>query len=379
MSAYHQLGNDSANLVEEENLSAFRGAILSPVNYEPPEVAAQVERWRSREGFETVFDPQLYYPKSTRGVLRDWEYFPSDFDTADQASEAWWTTIVQRLTGVCASIRPSSVCSPCVVPSAFNDDYYLHSVSVCNELLRALAGTGIDGLQTAVVSMQGLSLRGRALELASVISRTEAERVYLVFVNTVQPRRELHNTEELKGGMRLIAELERAGLHVLVGFTSADVILWKAAGASSCASGKFFNLRRFTPSRWEEPASGGGQVPYWFEESLLAFLRQSDVIRVAQRELLSASSLANPYGRKILEQLSAAPYQAWLALGWRQFLYWFSEIESRVGRGPENLDQLFVAAENNWSAEPRLLLEEVQNNGEWVRPWRVAVQEYQDH
>jgi hypothetical protein len=48
------------------------------------------------------------------------------------------------------------------------------------------------------------------------------------------------------------------------------MILWKAAGATNCATGKFFNLRRFTISRFEEPdSSGGGQLGYWFEKALL--------------------------------------------------------------------------------------------------------------
>jgi len=36
------------------------------------------------------------------------------------------------------------------------------------------------------------------------------------------------------------------------------MILWKAAGATNCASGKYFNLRRFTLSRLDEPEENGG-------------------------------------------------------------------------------------------------------------------------
>lgn len=46
---------------------------------------------------------------------------------------------------------------------------------------------------------------------------------------------------------------------MLVGFASTDVVLWKAAGAKACATGKFANLRRFTTNRFNEPED-------WFAE-----------------------------------------------------------------------------------------------------------------
>ena len=101
----------------------------------------------------------------------------------------------------------------------------------------------------------------------------------------------------------------------MVGFCSSDVVLWKIAGAEACATGKFFNLRRFTSSRFDEPSQGGGQLPYWYEESLVAFLRESDVLRLQRRGELSDASLANPFGQAILEKFIQEPGRlagAWL-------------------------------------------------------------------
>ncbi len=377
MPAYHQIGHDSQNLVDEGDLASFRGAVLSPVNYEQSKVAWQAREWLKRDGFDVVFDPQLYYPRSTRGFLRDWPYFPRDFDTADQSSFAWWRRINEEIAGTCAAIGPSSVCSPAVVPNAFSDEYFSLSVQVGNELVALMSGSPITVWQTAIVNFQDLATRDRALAVASILSRTNAQQLYVVFLSTVVPRRELKGVEELAGAMRLISALEETGIRVLVGFCSSDVILWKAAGATSCASGKYFNLRRFTSSRWdEEQAAGGGQVAYWFEESLLTFLRQSDLIRTARRNLLSASSLANPYGRQILDQLQQAPNEAWLKLSWRQFLFWFSSIERRISQNDDDPESMLVTAESNWQMQPSLLFEEVANNGDWVRSWRIALLEF---
>jgi hypothetical protein len=178
--------------------------------------------------------------------------------------------------------------------------------------------------------------------------------------------------------MRLIAALENAGLSVIVGFSSTDLILWKVAGATACATGKFFNLRRFTSSRFEEPSEGGGQLPYWFEESLLAFLRESDVLRVRKAGLLSNASMTNPFGIDILNQLDNCPGQAWLALSWRQYLYAFADIEKRIDKNKINVNELLKNAERLWLflEDKGILMEEMRNNGEWVRIWRRAMIEF---
>jgi hypothetical protein len=143
------------------------------------------------------------------------------------------------------------------------------------------------------------------------LTATRCKQVYLIFIGAVEPRRELADPETLKGAMRLIAALREAKMEVLVGFCSTDVLLWKAAGAHSVATGKFFNLRRFTSARFEEPTQGGGQLPYWCEESLIAFLRESDIIRVQAQSMLSDSSERNPFAQQILQRGDAP----WVALG----------------------------------------------------------------
>jgi hypothetical protein len=69
MPAFHQIGHNSENLVFEDVLSRFSGAILSPLNYGFAAVAAQIERSREREGFITILDPHLYRPQSERMCL----------------------------------------------------------------------------------------------------------------------------------------------------------------------------------------------------------------------------------------------------------------------------------------------------------------------
>jgi hypothetical protein len=232
-------------------------------------------------------------------------------------------------------------------------------------------------LQTVIVRLQELAAPARAREIASIISRTEADGVYLVVVSDIEPRRELDATEELKGVIRLISGVEGSGLPVIVGFCSTDMVLWKAAGATSCATGKFFNLRRFTRSRFDEPSGGGGQLPYWMEEATMGFLREADVLRLRDRGSLSDASRGNPFGQAILTQFENEPSKPWVALGWRQFMWQFCSLEGRIADGTVDVDQLLTEAQALWLKleDDRFLMEEPRNTGFWIRPWQRAIRE----
>ena len=79
--------------------------------------------------------------------------------------------------------------------------------------------------------------------------------------------------------------------------------LWLASVPLMLCSGKLPVRKRALPGSSsiaaaslvrdsDEPSQGGGQLPYWYEESLVAFLRESDVPRLQRRGELSDASLA---------------------------------------------------------------------------------------
>ncbi|WHX48981.1 hypothetical protein QNH46_23525 [Paenibacillus woosongensis] len=378
MSVYHQMGHDTINLIHEKHLSSYKGAILSPVNYDEEKIIAQITKMRDKANFETIFDPQLYFPRSERGKLRQWSYFPSDVDTAIITEEKWWQSVVRNIVSTCKRINCHSACSPVFAPRKYTNEYYSMMINIGNFFAQEARNINIEPLQTVLVGLNDLSSETRPNHIASIISQADADRIYLVFVSEVIPRKELSDTEELVNAMKLIHILEEAGLNVLVGFCSSDFVLWKAAGASSCATGKFFNLRRFTSSRFEEPKAGGGQLPYWFEENLMAFLRESDLIRVQRNNLISKEFLRNPYSVQILKHMEDTPDKPWLALSWRQYMFAFADLEARINSRAVDVGKLLKEAENNWvtAEEKNILMEEIKNNGEWIRIWRRALIEY---
>lgn len=384
MAVLHQMGYHSNNLIDLPALAAYAGAIFSPVNCSEAEASGQITEVRgSKKDFEIIFDPQLYVPSSAAGKLRKWAYFPKDFDTADPTSAKWWGDLSKRLARVCEGMKVNAVCSPSIIPKVFDDKYYAKSVAVGNELRGLLSGHEMDVLQTVLVNLADLTGATRALEVASIISRTDADRVYLVLIGTTFPRRELSAVDELLGAMRLINALERNKTSVVVGFCSSDLLLWKTAGASACCAGKFFNLRRFTRQRFEEAAEGGGQLPYWFEESLLAFLRQGDLLLVRRHGFLGGASSRNPFAQEILAAIDEAnrtrTKPKWLGNSWRQFLFWFADVEGRLARGRIKAEGLLTDADSNWSRldQAKVLMEERENNGTWVRSWLNTLREYE--
>jgi hypothetical protein len=280
----------------------------------------------------------------------------------------------ERKENLTIHLKVNYICSPAFAANVYTNEYYSLVVNIGNYMITNLSGTSTSAIQTVIANLADLTVSTRSSEIASIVSRTKASRIYLVFVSNTPPRRELANVEELKGAMKLIRLLENSGINVTVGFSSSDLILWKAAGASSCATGKFFNLRRFTSSRFEEPSEGGGQLPYWFEESLMSYFRESDVIRLQGANLLNNS--VNPFNNQILNTIKVG--NPWLSLSWRQYMFAFADLEERLQNCTIDVNVALKDYEDNWFAvdDNNILMEEQRNNGSWLRPWRRALIEF---
>lgn len=377
MGAYHQMGHNSQNLVKE--VAGFVGAILSPINYDQADMVDQVQEFAERPGFDTIFDPQLYFPRSDMGQLRSWPYFPGDnFETADADTKTWWERLHEEVVGAATTVEAKGVASPVILPRQFDENYYQRITARYEDFATKASSAGLTPFQTLLVSPKDLSDNARTMAVASLVTGTQAEKVYLVIQSDLAPRFEYLDLEGIKGIMRLIMLLSENEIEVTLGFCSSDMVLWKFAGAAHCATGKFWNIRRFNRQRFEEPSDGGTQVGYWFEESLMAFIRQADIARLQKADLLSQRSQDSPTCQAILAHMKTNPAKAWPKLGWLQFMDWFQETERLVGTDQYDLNDILETAEENWEKveEARILMDEKKNDGRWLRPWRQAILEY---
>jgi hypothetical protein len=380
MSAYLQMGHDSENLVGEKDLDDFRGIILSPVNRTPDELRSDVAAFRKKATYDILLDPQMYVPKCDRGVLKKHPYFGDDIDSVALSDEKWWTKTAGRIAKYGVSLGVDGIVSPVVHPKVWSDEYYSLTVRSADHLAAACAASGIRASLTLMVSLDALEKVDTAMRIASIASSSRAEGVYLVVVTDVPPRQELADAEALLALLSLVRSLREAGKTIIVSHCSSDMLLYKAAGATHCATGKFFNLRRYARSRYEEPAQGGGQLAYWFEHSLVAFLRQTDIARLQKKalgHLLCQEASRNHWAMTILDQLANAPKEPWVRFGWRQYLSWFAKTETRLSSsdGADLVSHWLKTAEKNWRQieDEAALLTEPRNDGSWIRPWRQAL------
>jgi len=377
MGVYHQMGHDSWNLVSEKALHGFDGLILSPVN-DPPDVVEQKLKklGKLREKIEVILDPQFYKPGSDRGHLAAWGHFSSDVDTVNLNDLAWWEKRSQALVKAAITVGADSICSPAMLARVFSDDYYRWTVQCADRLAHLASEAGQDVLLTAIVRLPELAQKGKPESIASILTSTDISRIYLVIWDDLGPRDQRVDVEGLAGAVRLIKLLEDAGTQVLVAFSGLDMLIWKGAGASATATGKFFNLRRFVPGRWDDPVEGGRVVPYWTDDHLITWLRETDVRLLDRQGLIDRPGAAkNPYSVEILKIVDAGMGEPWVKFGWRQYLYWFKELESVLSADSNAIESILKAADARWGevSKSRILLLDRENTGDWIRPWLNAI------
>ena len=379
MASYFQMGHDTENLVGEEGLEDYGGLVVSPVNRGPDDLRRHLRCFREKMVPDVLLDPQLYFPRSERGHLRKHPYFPSDFETADLGSISWRRKHTRLLADYAVELGVTSVASPAFIPKVWSDDFYVTCSRLSSETSDALNGCPVQVLTTVMANTGDLTRENQHAKIASILSRKPNDGYYVVFITDKDPRRELSDEAELFGMLCLIRELKKTGSPVLVSHCSSDMVLFKYAGADHCATGKFFNLRRFTKSRYEEPNKGGGQLPYWFEHSLMAFLRQADILRLQREqyaEFLGVSCSDNLWGSRILDHLASdEATEPWLALSWRQYLNWFVKAERVLSSRKEHVREWLKTAEENWRAleDDDVLFDDPRNDGAWLRAWRQSL------
>lgn len=377
MGAYHQMGHDSWNLVSEKALHGFDGLILSPVN-DPPDAVVQklTKLGKLREKIEVILDPQFYKPGSDRGHLNSWGHFSSDVDTVNLSDQSWWEKRSKALVKVASEVGANAICSPAMLARVFSDEYYRWTVQCADRLEKHASEAKQDVLLTAIVRLPELAQKGRAEAIASILTSTNISRIYLVIWDDLEPRDQRTDIEGIAGVVRLIKLLENAESRVLAAFSGLDMLIWKAAGASSAATGKFFNLRRFVPGRWDDPSEGGRVVPYWTDEHLISWVREADVRLLDRHGLIDRTSATkNPYSEEILKIIDAGMGEPWVKYGWRQYLYWFRETESVLSTKPSAVESILTSADRRWGAvsKSRVLLLDRENTGDWIRPWLNAI------
>lgn len=377
MAAYLQLGHESWNLLDERALGSYKGIVLSPVNDAPAYVLDRLFRLgERRESLEVLLDPQLYNPASEKGQLGSWAYFPADFETANQGDVEWWQSRAADIVLNAKSVGADAACSPAFLPRHFSNDYYELIVNVADSMKAKGGEAGVEVLLTAIVGMRELFDPTRANAIASILSASDCDRLYLFFLDDAGPREQYKDSEALPTAVHLVRLLSET-MRVQVAFCGHDLVLWKFAGAQDVTSGKWLNVRRFSPGRWSDDESQGRQVAYWNEGHLLTLLRDADVLLLDRAKWYEGRSFAaNPFSEQILQILRSRSGQPWQALSWKQYLRWVANTEANLAT-PALVSEYLARVDERWNdvARKRLLFVDRFNDGSWARVWSNACQE----
>ncbi|ABM40017.1 hypothetical protein [Polaromonas naphthalenivorans] len=378
MAAYLQQGHGSWGLLEEEDIGVYKGLVLSPVNDSPDGVRNGLARLKEkRKELEVILDPQLYNPTIDKGRLNEWDYYSADFETADHSDASWWSARGREVVDNALQLGVDAVCSPALFPREFSDEYYQLIVEVADATCAYASKNNIETLLTAIICLKDLGNPARALQIASILSNTNCERIYLTFLSEdVQTREPLQDAAALPTAVHLVRLLSQH-LRVHVAFCAHDLVLWKFAGATDISTGKFFNLRRFSPGRWRDDDSTGRQVAYWNEGPLVTLLRDQEVLRLDREHWFDERSFtSNPAGEQILSILRGGTGNPWQKLSWLQYLRWAyntDKLLSDAGKAEKALEHW----DGKWGEirAKRILFTDRFNNGDHVRIWLNAVRE----
>jgi len=388
MAFYLQMGHDSKNLIGETDLEEMTGIVLSPVNETTTDLSTIIDMVSQENEFRIIFDPQLYYPHSHKGKLGGHPYYPENFITNFGESTEWWTSMNASILEYALSLGVNTILSPLRSPREWNSSYLKTIIDTGNNLITQSEGK-LSIIQTVLMnidSISGADNENRRQEFASVLMHSEADEYALIFQIGGNPRHEIRIDSEIYGMMDFIRLLRNTGKKITVLYCHSFFPLLHLAGADNFTSGKFFNLRSFSPGRWDEnDQAGGGQTAWWFEQGLLAFLREGDILKLISKghpNLIGNGFSNSSWSSKILPNIQSPERVPWVADSWRQWLSWFGKMEHHLSQEKQKSSyvwDLLNSASQNWNeiTGHHVYMSDNINDGGWISAWRQALADFE--
>ncbi|MEI2455100.1 hypothetical protein [Lysobacter firmicutimachus] len=365
-------------MADAPNIGQFAGIVLSPVNDSPEEIVVRLKALTEKQSdLDVILDPQLYNPVTQKGQLPRWAYYGSDFETADRSLFGWWARKIPEIAAEAVRVGATTVCSPTPIPRVMEDNYFRFVVDLADEMIGHVRPLGLDAALSLIIPLNQLHEPRRAMEIASTVSGSKCDRVFISFLADCVPQREpMRDQAALATAIHLIRLLS-SQQRVHVACASHDVLLWLGAGAHDVSTGKYMNLRRFSPSRWTDEQTKGRNLSYWNDEKLLTLIRDQEALRLDREGWFNDSHFAdNPASGMILETLRQGEGAPWLKLSWVQYMRWFANIAATV-RTPDQTLEILAAAHRAWGRinDMEFLFVDSFNDGSHVIAWLNAMRE----
>lgn len=247
-------------------------AILSPRDISP----IQLKKWQN--GFEkanvkTLFDPQLYYPKSNHKGLMKYNYWDAAFSTKidnDISIEDAWIKEILEYNDIAGT-------GDYIIPAAMlqYDAEWLRRWKKAS--LRLIDSTkkyvhGRKHILTLALPEQ--LLLQKEDEIEKVIEETERFEVdgYYIVAHPPKDAYLVDSPMWLINLLQLCAGIKLQGKTVIMGYGNQQLLCLSAAGVDAMASGTYLNVRRFTNKfDVEEKTISRRSIWYYYPASLSEF------------------------------------------------------------------------------------------------------------
>lgn len=243
-------------------------AILSPRDISP----TQLENWRSsfeKAGVKTLFDPQIYYPKSSHKGLLKYDYWDSSFSTKLEST----TSFEERLIQSILEYNNIAGCEEFIIPSAMHayDEKWLNRWNKeCHKLINA-THKYVNGkkhiLTLALPDSLLLQTEAEIEKIIECVEKFDVDGFYII----AHPPQEQYLVDKpmwLTNLMQLCAGLKLQGKKVIMGYGNHQLLCLTATGIDAMATGTYLNVRRFTNKFQEDDLILRKSVWYYYPAAM---------------------------------------------------------------------------------------------------------------
>lgn len=243
-------------------------AILSPRDISPK----QLENWKAgftKAGVRTLFDPQMYYPKSEHDGLMKYEYWDSSFVTKITNEVSFEEGLIKSIL----SYNEIAGCKEFIIPSAmyqFDEEWISRWKKQCDKLINATRKyvSGMDIILT--LALPDTLLTQKETEIEKIIAETEKFDVNGYYIVAYPPKEQylVDTPMWLSNLMQICAALKLRGNKVIMGYGNHQLLCLSATGIDAMATGTYLNVRRFTNKFKKDDSIQRKSVWYYYPAAL---------------------------------------------------------------------------------------------------------------
>lgn len=246
MELYLQLGHGmkqiTIDLSKEWNGTT---AILSPRDISP----VQLQTWKGgfdNVGVKTLFDPQLYYPKSSHPGLLKYKYWDSSFGTKLEGNNSFEDELIQSIL----EYNDIAGCKRFIIPSAmyeYDENWIKRWKRQCEKLINATKRHVTNREHILTLAFPENLLLQTETEIENIIAEIDKFDVDGFYIVAYQPKKKylVDTPMWLSNLMQICAASKLSGKKVIMGYGNHQLLCLSSAGVDAIATGTFLNVRHF--------------------------------------------------------------------------------------------------------------------------------------